>query len=251
VSDDEMSVALLESLQRANPIPPADVANRRDLPSAHALFAETIAQRPGRVRRRTVVVLIALVVLVLAALLGAFALVHQSEPDVGAGPVCYESASLDARSVVTSGGGDLRAACARLWREGFFGTGPVPTQFDVCVLPQGAPAVFPGEAGSVCSGLGLPEAHTTPEADRIGKAEREAGLALGGPDRCIGYDEARGIVSRILEANGLHDWTVGPGPTPRPFNDEYPCASPAVVPDQRTVFIVSVPRAGYEPPPTG
>ena len=52
MSDEEMSVALLESLQRANPVPVDEVASRRDLPSAHALFGEITAQRPRRVRGR-------------------------------------------------------------------------------------------------------------------------------------------------------------------------------------------------------
>src|SRR4051812_21938994 len=106
-----MSVALLELLQRANPVPVDEVANRRDLPSAHALFAEITAQRPRLVRRRTVVVVITLIALALAALVGAFAIVQRSEPDVAASPQCFERADLTAHSFVIASGADLTAAC--------------------------------------------------------------------------------------------------------------------------------------------
>jgi len=239
VSDDEMSVALLESLQRANPVPVDEVANRRDLPSAHALFAEITAQRPRRVRRRTVVIAIALVVLALAALVGAFALVNRSEPEVTA-PRCYESASLTAQSFVTASGGDLRAACADLWKQGFFGPGPVPSHFDVCVLPQGAPGVFPGEAGSVCGPLGLREAHVTSSDEQLLEFERRASEAVREPD-CLTYDEAHDVVAHYLDEFGLHGWTIGPSPKLPAFSDENPCASLYFATGRRTVVIVPVP----------
>ena len=97
MSDDELGVALLESLQRANPVPIDELGGRRDLPSAHALFAEITAQRPRRVRRRTVVVVIALVVLLLAALVGAFALVNRDQPSVLGAVVCAPKANVPDR----------------------------------------------------------------------------------------------------------------------------------------------------------
>ena len=250
MSDEEMSVALLESLQRANPEPVEDVADRRALPSAHALLAEITARPPRRVRRRTVVVAIVLVILALAALIGAFAIVQRGRPAVTA-PFCYEKPSLDSRRIVAGGdGGDPSAACAALWKEGDF-AGPVPSHFDECVLRGGAPAVFPAESGSVCSALGLPEASPTRTDDRIARAGDEAGRALGGPDRCIGYDKARVIVQRILEQNGLHGWTVARSPKALAFSAARPCASPAVVAPQKTVFLIPGPPAGYVPPTTG
>jgi len=222
------------------------------LPSAHALFADITARPPRRVRRRTVIVAIVLVIiLALAALIGAFAIVHRGRPVATAGPLCYEAPSLNARKIATSAGGDLRAACAALWKEGDFGAGPVPSHFDACVLPGGAPAVFPAESGSVCSALGLPEANPTSTDDRIAKAGVEAGLALEGPNRCIGYDKARVIVQRILEQNGLHGWTVARNPKALAFSAERPCASPAVVAPQKTVFLIPGPVFRALPPKTG
>src|SRR5689334_21559841 len=93
MSDDDIGVALLDALQRANPVPTEELGGRRDLPSAHALFAEITAQRPRRVRRRTMVIVIALVVLALAALLGAFALVHHDEPSVAGFVECAPTAN--------------------------------------------------------------------------------------------------------------------------------------------------------------
>jgi len=234
VSDDEMSVSLLESLRRANPVPVDEVANRRDLPSADALFAEITAERPRRVRRRTVVLAIALVVLALAALVGAFALVDRSEPDVTA-PRCYKSASLTAQSVVTGSGGDLRAACTELWKQGFFGAGPVPTQFDVCVLPQGAPGVFPGESGSVCPALGLREAQPTSSDEQAFEFQHQASAAVREPD-CLSYDRAHAVVERYLAQFKLHGWTIGRSPVP--FSSDYPCASLYFPSGQTTVVIV-------------
>jgi hypothetical protein len=236
VSDDEMSVALLESLRRANPVPVDEVANRRDLPSAHALFAEITAERPRRVRRRTIVIAIALVVVALAALVGAFALVDRSQPEVTA-PRCYERASLTAQSFVTASGGDLRAACTELWKQGFFGTGPVPAQFDVCELPQGAPGVFPGESGSVCPALGLREADVPSSDEQLFEFQHQASAAVREPD-CLTYDQAHAVVEHYLAKFGMHGWTIGRSPNAVPFSAEYPCASLYVPPGQTTVMIV-------------
>jgi hypothetical protein len=250
VSDEEMSVVLLESLQRANPVPVDDVANRRDLPSAHALFSEITSQRPRRVRRRTMVIVIALVVLALAALVGAFAVVNRSDPAVTASPVCYGAPSLTSRAIVTPSGGDLRAACAELWKDGDFGAGPVPKEFDVCVLPEGAPAVFPGEAGSVCGTLGLPAENTTRSHNRFRDFMKKEGKAV--TENCIGYREARDMVTRDLEQAGFDGWTVGLQPDTVPFDASNPCASLTPAPDQKTIFIVPLPlnRPGEKPPPT-
>src|SRR5690348_9929561 len=121
-----MSVALLESLQRANPVPVDAVANRRDLPSAHALFAEITAQRPQRVRRRTIVVVIALIVLAIAALVGAFAIVQRDEASLPLNATCFADRSLVSKRIVVPSRGDDAAACALLWENGTFARGPAP-----------------------------------------------------------------------------------------------------------------------------
>lgn len=245
MSDDEMSVALLESLQRANPVSVDDIANRRDLPSAHALFAEITAQRPRRVRRRTVVVVLALVVLALAALVGAFALVDRSSPDVTAGPLCYAAASLDASRIATSGGADLRSACAELWARGDFGSGPVPSQFDVCVLGTGAPAVFPGEAGSVCDKLGLRSANETGLNDRVLQLEAEWRNAVRNR-QCIASADARDILQRALDGLGFDGWTVGFDES-RHFSSAEPCSSIVVHPDLHEVTVSPISRDAVTP----
>jgi hypothetical protein len=245
VSEDEMSIALLESLQRANPVRIEEIADRRALPSAHALFAEITAERPRRVRRRTLVIVIALFVLVLAALVGAFALVDRGAPDVTAGPLCYSAASLDARRIATSGGADLRSACAELWTRGDFGSGPVPSHFDVCVLGTGASAVFPGEAGSVCEKLGLRSAIETGLNDRVLQLETEWRHAVR--DRqCIASADARDILQRALDQIGFDGWTVGLDQS-RPFSSAEPCSSIVVQPDLHEVIVSPISRDAVTP----
>ena len=65
MSDYEPGDTMVEALRRANPVPADRAASRRSRPSAHALFADIIEQRPRRVRRRVLV--IALVIVLVAA----------------------------------------------------------------------------------------------------------------------------------------------------------------------------------------
>src|SRR5204863_23442 len=82
---------------------------------------------------------------------------------------CYAKASLatGTASIVTPSLGNPVKACAALWAAGDFGTTNVPG-LDACVLPGGAPAVFPGESGSVCDRLGLKQLETSDYARRVG-----------------------------------------------------------------------------------
>jgi hypothetical protein len=243
VNDFDTGGAIIEAFRRADPIG-TDVPDRRALPSAHSRFADITAQPPRRVRRRTAVVVIALVVaFVLGTLIGAFAVVDRGQPDVTA-PMCYAAPSLSSRAVVVPAGGDVRTACAALWQNGDFGTGTVPSHFDVCELKTGAPAVFPGESGSVCAELGLASADLSSLDDRARAFESQAADAVEG--RCVGYDQAHDLVAQYLDQFGLHGWTVGPNPDALSFGADRPCASLAF-PGQQTVYIVPIPDLHASP----
>jgi hypothetical protein len=242
VNDFESGDTVVEAFRRANPVPDGEATNRRAQPSAHALFAEIVANPPRSPRRRARVVLAAtLAVVLLAGIFLAFAIVDGTAPDVAAAPRCYETASLSARSIVVAGP-DLQSACAQLFANGDLGTGTVPSSFDVCVTAGGAPAVFPGESGSVCKGLGLASANPTSADVRVRAFESQVSAAI--QEKCVGYDAARDIVEHGLDQFDLKGWTVEPNPDAEPFSDARPCASIAF-PGSQTVFIVPVgdPRA--------
>ncbi len=250
MTDDDIGVALLDALTRANPVPTDELGGRRDLPSAHALFAEITAQRPRRVRRRTVIVAVALVVLALAALLGAFALVHHDEPTVVGSVECAPTAKYPImHGSVAPSGGDPIAACAALWHDGTFGTGGPSNGLDACVLPGGAVGVFPGEYGSVCPGLGLPPAQSSPSVDKLERFENDTSEAVR--ENCVGYDDAHAIVEGELAKYGYAGWTIELRPGAVPYSAENPCSSMYFEPDSRAAFIVpTTPAYPGQPVPT-
>src|SRR5579862_2178027 len=147
---DEAGSTMLEALRAANPVPAEQTAGRRDLPSAHALFADVVANRPRRVRTRVIIILIAIVLVALMAM--AFVLVNREGASVTSGPVCYSVPNVHTPGLVVAVGGDPVRECAARWAAGEVGSGPVP-HFDTCVLHSGVIAVFPGESGSVCPRL--------------------------------------------------------------------------------------------------
>ena len=240
MSDADPGGAVTEALRRANPVPDERTAGRRSQPSAHALFAGVVAQRPRRVRRRPLVLLIAIVVLVL--LLAGFVAVRRTHASLPLGTSCYTKADLGAPKVIVGSGASPAAACAQLWRTGQLGTGSVPS-FDTCVLPSGVIAVFPGESGSVCARLGLPEQSGNNDvaafADQVNRQVSGA---------CIGADAAEKIINRALAAHGFHGWTVKRGAAP--FDDAEPCASLAFDVARRTITLIAIPSPFVTPSTT-
>jgi hypothetical protein len=229
MSDDDATVALLDALQRANPVSVDSVSDRRDLPSAHALFAEITARPPRRIRRRTMIVVIALLVLAIASVLGAFAFVDRaSEPNPSVRPLCFERADRDSLAIVGVGS-DLDQACAALWgAEGGF-AGPAPAAFDRCLLDTGAVGVFPGESGSVCDDLGLPSVRSSSFAERLRAAGIDGGETLlqqckdRAPGTVVAYADASAIVEGVLAKHDITGWTIEPGD--HLLRPAEPCAS--------------------------
>jgi hypothetical protein len=239
MSDDELSGTIVTALRRANPVPVEQVDGRRSLPSAHALFAEIVSQPPRRVRPRRVVAF-AVVVALIAATFAAFAAVNRDDATTGTSTVCYAERNLKSEHEV-AGFGDPVQVCTQLWHDGAFGDRPVPKEFDACVLSTGAPAVFPGEAGSVCSTLGLANLRVSSLEARIQAFTAETGPLVKPEGGCIDDAAAQAIVRRKLQKFGLDDWTIAHYPD-QPYTDEFPCASMAVVPESRQVFLVPFPR---------
>jgi hypothetical protein len=247
MSDDELGVALLESLQRANPVPLDENGGRRDLPSAHALFAEITAERPRRVRRRTMVIAVALVILLVAALLGAFALVNRNEPTVVGSVACFGTPDYPAhRTYVATSVGDPIAACQVPWHNGMFGTDGSAKGLDACVLPGGAVGVFPGEFGSVCQNLSLPPAHVSASLANLEQFRTETGDAVR--DQCVGYDAALAIVEQKLAQFDYLGWAVQPLPGSVPYSDANPCSSIAVDPEHHLVSVEAIEPASSDQP---
>ncbi len=128
---------------------------------------------------------------------------------------CYSAASLEAdTAVVDLDGMRPVEACARAWREGAVGSGPVPT-LQACVLPSGAIGVFPAKDESVCSRLGSDVATpdtTEPPAAKPGGADlagfRDALAERRSQQSCLAPDEARRFVAEQLAKHNLTGWTL-------------------------------------------
>ena len=231
---------MIEALRRANPVPARQPEHRRALPSAHALFADIVTNTPPRGPRRARVRasgMIVAVVLIVPALV-AFVHVQKDPPSLPTSVVCYSAADLGARRIVVGSAGDAAKACASVWSKGgFAGLGTTPrsgTGFDVCVLPTGVAAVFPGESGSVCSRLGLAQSSGGDENIPRFAAETDRRVSAS----CIGHDAAAQIIRSELEANGLSGWTIKR--SARRFDAAHPCASIYVDAPARTVGIVPI-----------
>jgi hypothetical protein len=247
MSTDGYGDTLVEALRRANPVPVRVTEGRRAMPSAHALYADIIAEspprRPSRARSRAVVIVIAIILLVLA--LVAFVAVRSGKPSEASSVVCYSAASLDAQRIVVGPAGDPEQACASVWSNGGFAALGVKAHaaagFDVCVLPTGVAAVFPGESGSVCPGLHLPSSKGG-DANVVGFA---AAVDAQLNATCTRYAPAERVVKRELKKWRLHGWTITR--SSRPFDADNPCAAVAVDAEKHEVGIVSYPGARRSP----
>jgi hypothetical protein len=227
MSDYERSdTMVVEALRRANPVPSDFAASPRSRPSAHALFADIVEQRPRRVRRRVLVLIV--VIALTAALLMAFVALRRVGTSLSTAPVCYQADSLESQRVVATAG-DAKQACAALWTSGRFGSA-VP-DFDVCVLPSGALGVFPGEAGSVCSQLDLPESSGDNRIERFVDALNRRITAS-----CVPPDQAKRIAEKELASRGLTNWTVTAGEA----DAKHPCASVSPHTSERTIVLIPI-----------
>ena len=229
MSGHEPNDTMVETLRRANPVPVEPGVSRRAAPSAHALYADIVSQRPRRVRRRVLV--IALAVILLALMLMAFTVVRRGGTSLAQAPECFASDSLHARAVVAVGDDPVHA-CADLWSRGAFGRGAAP-DFDVCVLQSGVLGVFPGESGSVCARLGLPE--SSGGDNKVARFSDAISRRVEG--ECIGFARAEQIIRIELRQRRLSGWVIKRGVGG--FDSARPCATTAVDAATRTVVVIA------------
>ena len=247
----------LERLRAVNPVLPTDPTLT---PPDPLLFRRITVEptghplRPRRQRRRAKRLV---PVLLAASLLGgaaayAFLRGEVSKPENVA---CYQSADLEANTVVVSVGEDgAVVACAELWRRGAFGTaGEVPDLAE-CVLDSGVAGVFPSTSGQdVCSVLKLPPVVTTTTVPgALPGADPNAGVrafreAVAGPfldSPCVEAPAAFSIVRRELDRAGLTDWTIrsAEGLTSDGFTAQRPCVTLSLRPENNEVVLVPTPR---------
>lgn len=243
----EMTDPELRRLRDANPVSePTLRADPHEQQAYRALRRQLFEQveadtQPDRsLRRRLRRWRIPFAVLVVAGASAAYLSV-QEQPTQRLSVACHKTASLDADAAVVSNATAAPVAtCARLWREGELGDGPVP-RMEACVLPSGSIGVFPSSGGEVCNRLGL--ARMTPGAEHPAAgterllAMREALVRkISGERRCLDVPEARAIVRHEFATHGLTDWGIR---QVAPLTDERPCVSLAF--DEEGRFVVFVP----------
>ena len=210
--------------------------------------------RPRRQRRRAKRLLPVLLVSSLCGGAAAYALLRGevSKPERVA---CYQSADLDAKTVVVSVDEDGPvAACAEVWRRGALGTGGDIPDLAECVLDSGVAGVFPSTSGQdVCSVLNLPAVVTsTTVPGPVPQPDPNAGLrafrdAVAGPfleSPCVEAPAAFSIVRQELDRAGLTDWTIrgGEGLSGDGFTAQRPCATLSLRPENKEVVLVPTPR---------
>lgn len=245
----------LERLRGANPVPAATVGQFRPDPVLfRAIVSGRLDERPAPARRRRRLLVPALAA---AGLLGgtvAYAVLQEPAPKPqNAG--CYESADLEARTLVVGVGAEGPvAACAEVWRQGLFGTGGDVPPLTECVLPTGVVGVFPARTSGadVCSRLLRPPAGVEPPApplpsttappsvevnDRF-RTFREAVLPQFLDVACLDPRSATDIVRRELDRAGLGDWRVT---TAGEFSADRSCATLGFRPEAGEVVLVPSP----------
>ena len=237
----------LERLRAANPVPPETAKTRPDPVLFRAIVSGDLdrvpARRPARWRARILVP-----VLAATGLLGgtvAYALLRDPVPKPqNAG--CYESADLEARTLVVGVGREgALAACAELWREGVLGTGGEVPLLTECVLSTGVVGVFPATPGDdVCGALTAPLSTTTPgtaasppptDVNERFRSFREAVLPQFLEAACLDPRTATEVVRRELDRAGLGEWRIASADD---FTADRPCATLGFRPESSEIVLV-------------
>jgi hypothetical protein len=244
----------LERLRGANPFPTSSVERVRADPLLfRAIVSGQVRSRPVPARRRRRIVVPALAA---AGLLGgtvAYAVLREpaAKPQ-NAG--CYESADLEATTLVVSVGAEgPAAACAEVWRRGLLGPGGEVPPLTECLLTTGVVGVFPARTSGqdVCNSLARssttvpagPASSTVPPSADVNerfRLLRESVLPQFLGAACLDPGSATDIVRGELDRAGLRDWRVT---TAGEFSADRPCATLGFRPEAGEVLLVpSTPR---------
>jgi hypothetical protein len=244
-------------LRDLNPIDPselADAASSEDAQHAltqilagarHRRGSRRFAFRVDSLRRRGyLLAIISLGAVGVAA--AAWALTHGATKHLTVG--CYESVSLQARTVVVPAQDEPpTSTCRAVWARGDFGTHATP-RLQACVLPSGAIGVFPTSDETACQQLKLPpvSATTTAPAQTGPATPRVSLIALKSilvqkflSTRCMNEGIARRLVQTELRRLRFANWQVRAGGT---FTNDRPCASLAFDEDRDLVLLVPIPK---------
>jgi hypothetical protein len=229
-------------LRDLNPVDLDDVGDAASSPEARATLEQILAgtRRPklrvfhSAAKRMFVLVALAFICAVAAV---ALALTQGAAQHLTVG--CYQTASLEAKTVViATRGGSVVETCRQLWRQQRLG-GPVPVRLQACRLPSGAIGVFPSLEGRACADLNLSALRDDEPATGSTAQLREALVDVFLARGCISQKHAGQLVRDELRRQGIADWTVADGAA---FTSERPCASLGFDEPHRVVLLVPMAR---------
>jgi len=187
-------------------------------------------------RRRRLGAVSLAVVGTIGAATGVAAWIRSAQPSrPNEGVACHATAAIDGDVILVDLSNDPVASCRAAWKAGAVpgapASGPVPNLV-ACVGPAGAAEVFPGD-DDICGQLGLP-AFEGPNAanQQVIKLNKRI-IAEVNAQPCATTAVAKDRVQRILDEEGLHDWTLAL----RPGWENATCAKAAVDSPSRTVML--------------
>jgi hypothetical protein len=235
-------------LRELNPVDTDDLRDAASSPRAQNTLEQILAgTRPlpkaarwwRRFRRRTYVLILIPAAAAIASVAWALSQGATQQLTVG----CYQSADLQAKTVVVPGEGrSPTSSCAAVWQRGDLGH-PIPRQLQACVLPTGGIGVFPSPGGRACQRLRLAPLETTattPSGQAGSVVElKNALVAKFLADRCMSQQRATATVEDELGQLELSAWRVEINGT---FTSERPCASLAFDEQHQLVLLVPMPK---------
>jgi hypothetical protein len=148
---------------------------------------------------------------------------------------CYAQNSLTGKQALAQPMGTPRASCAAIWKR-FFGP-KIPSHFTLCARANGAAAVFPTGDQSICSTLGLfPGEPLDGEQNAVAQLPYVLGNELTQQSSCPTFRTVEDDARLALKRLGLRGWKLR---VIQPITKEWPCGSNGVVPQTKTINIVS------------
>jgi hypothetical protein len=156
---------------------------------------------------------------------------------------CFAQDSLTGKQALTRDTGSPQASCETLWKTGIFGK-KVPEHFTACVRASGTAAVFPTGEQSICSTLGLfPAEPLDGEENAAAQLPYIVGDELSTQASCPTFRTVENDIRSTLKRLGLRGWKMR---MLQPITKEWPCASWGLVPQSKTINLVS--RENFPPP---
>jgi hypothetical protein len=220
--------------------PPGRLLRRKEHLVSEVSASAEVGREGGRPRWLLGVLVPAAMLLLAATGVAAYVLTRDATQLDSIG--CYDSLDLDANTTIVSADGrDPVAICGELWQQGAMGSRPAPAELAACLLPSGAVGVFPANGRNSCAAVGLAELGEGYAASAKQVATFRSAVVARMASDCLGESEARDVVRRQLDANGLGAWTIQAA---RDFSAARPCASLAF--DSASGVVTLVPMEPVE-----